>query len=106
MSSLNRTSGSKPRLGSAGFTIIELTVTMIIAALVSLTAFSVFNTLISQYFGLQEDGSEFTNLSAESQRIADVLRGLTDIVSESNTDLTAYAYFSPNDNYVSLVHYY
>jgi len=98
-------SHSKPP-GQAGFTIIEMTVTMIIAALVSLTAFVVFNTLINQYFGLQEDGSEFTNLASQSQRIATVLRGLTDITSESSTDLTAYAYFSPNDAYVSQVHYY
>ena len=94
------------RLNRAGFTIIEMTITIIIASLVSLIAFSVFNTLINQYFGLQQDGSEFTNLAAESQRIGNVLRGLTDIVSESNSDLTVYAYFSPDDTYVSLVHYY
>ena len=94
------------RLNRAGFTIIEMTITIIIAALVSLIAFSVFNTLINQYFGLQQDGSEFTNLAAESQRVGNVLRGLTDIVSESNSDLTVYAYFSPDDTYVSLVHYY
>ncbi len=94
------------RRSQAGFTIVELTITMVIAALVSITAFSVFNTLINQYFGLQQDGTEFTNLAVQSQRIGNVLRGLTDIVSESSTDLTAYAYFSPNDTYVSLVHYY
>ena len=106
MSSLNKPAARKAIKNAAGFTIVELTVTMIIAALVSLTAFTVFNTLINQYFGLQEEGSEFTNLAVESQRVADVLRGLTDIVSESNTDITAYAYFSPDDSYVSLVHYY
>ena len=90
----------------AGFTIVELLITMIIASLVSLTAYTVFNTLINQYFGLQQDGSEFTNLAVQSQRIANVLRGLTDITAESNTSLTAYAYFSPDDAYVSLVHYY
>lgn len=79
---------------------------MILAALISLVAFSVFNTLINQYFGLQKDGSEFTNLASQSQRIANVLRGTTDIVSESDSDLTVYAYFSPNDTYVSQVHYY
>lgn len=100
---LNR---SRRRIAQTGFTIIEVTIAMVIAAMVSLIAFSVFNTLINQYFGLQQDGSEFTNLATQSQRIANVLRGLTDIVSESSTDITAYAYFSPNDTYVSQVHYY
>lgn len=48
----------------------------------------------------------FGEMAQQSQRIAQVLRGLTDIVSESGNDLTAYAYFSPVDNYVSLTHYY
>lgn len=96
---------SRSRTG-AGFTLIEVTITLIIASLVSLVAFTTFNTLINQYFGLQADGSEFTNLATQSQRIATVLRGLTDIVSESNDDLTVYAYFSPDDTYVSEVHYY
>lgn len=90
----------------AGFTIVEMLVAMIIAAIVSLTAYSVFSTLLNQYFGLQEDGSQFTNLSVESQRIAQVLRGSTDIISASANDLSVYAYFSPDDTYVSEVHYY
>lgn len=94
------------RLKQAGFTIVEMTVVIFLAGLLSLTAFTAFNTLINQYFGLQQDGSEFTDLAAQSQRIGNVLRGLTDIVSESDSDLTVYAYFSPDDTYVSLVHYY
>ena len=79
---------------------------MALAAIVSLIAFTIFNTLINQYFGLQADGSEFTQLACQSQRMAAVLRGTTDIISASNTDLSVYAYFSPNDTYVSQVHYY
>lgn len=94
------------KLGSAGFTIVELTVVMAIALIVSLAAYTIFSTLLNQYFGLQADGSEFTNLATQSQRVANVLRGTTDIVSASANDLTAYAYFSPNDTYVSKVHYY
>lgn len=85
---------------------VEVLVTMTIAAIVSLTAYTIFSTLFNQYFGLQADGSEFTNLATQSQRIANVLRGTTDIVSASDNDLTAYAYFSPNDTYVSQIHYY
>jgi type II secretory pathway pseudopilin PulG len=90
----------------SGFTIVELTVIMAISLIVSLTAYTIFSTLLNQYFGLQKDSSEFTNLASQSQRIATVLRGLTDIVSASNNDVTVYAYFAPNDSYVSQVHYY
>ena len=48
----------------------------------------------------------FSEMAEQSQRVVQVLRGLTDIVSESDNDITAYAYFSPADTYVSLVHYY
>jgi prepilin-type N-terminal cleavage/methylation domain-containing protein len=89
-----------------GFTLVEIMITMAIATIISLTAYTIFSTLFNQYFGLQADGSQFTNLATQSQRIANVLRGTTDIVSASNTDLTAYAYFSPNDNYVSQIRYY
>lgn len=94
------------RKNQLGFTIAELSVVLVIAAIVSLTAYTIFSTTLNQYFGLQQDGSEFTNLATQSQRIANVLRGTTDIVSATNNDLVAYAYFSPNDSYVSQVHYY
>ena len=89
-----------------GFTVVELTISLIIAFLVSLTAYSIFTTLLNQYFGEQADGSEFTNLALESQRVANVVRGLTDVVSDSANDLTIDAYFAPNDTYVSQIHYY
>jgi prepilin-type N-terminal cleavage/methylation domain-containing protein len=94
------------KTAQAGFTIIEMTVVMAIALIVSLTAYTIFSTLLNQYFGLQQDGSEFTNLATQSQRLANVLRGSTDIVSAASNDLTVYAYFAPNDNYVSQVRYY
>ena len=97
---------SHHRHSSLGFTIIEVTISMALALLVSITAYTLFSTLFNQYFGLQEDGSEFTNLASQSQRMANVIRGATDIISESSTDLSVYAYFSPNDTYVSQVHYY
>ncbi|HVO86672.1 MAG TPA: prepilin-type N-terminal cleavage/methylation domain-containing protein [Candidatus Binatia bacterium] len=90
----------------AGFTIIELSVVMVLALIVSLTAYTVFSTTLKQYFGLQQDGTEFTDLAAQSQRVATVLRGSTDIVSATSNDLVVYAYFYPNDQYVSQVHYY
>jgi prepilin-type N-terminal cleavage/methylation domain-containing protein len=95
-----------PKASQAGFTIIEMTVVIVISLIVSLTAYTIFSTLLNQYFGLQQDGAEFTNLASQSQRIANVVRGSTDIISATSTDLSVYSYFFPNDTYVSQVHYY
>lgn len=89
-----------------GFTIIELIVAIALATIISLTAFTVFNNLLNQYFGLQKNGTQFTELAIQSQRVANVLRGITGVVSAAPSDLVAYAYFSPSDTYVSQVHYY
>lgn len=92
--------------GQRGFTLIEVIVAMVLMGIMSATAFLFFNNTFSQYFALQKDGSNFTDLAAQSQRIANVLRGLTDIVSETSNDLVVYAYFSPSDTYTSQIHYY
>lgn len=91
---------------SAGFTIIELLVVISLVAIVSTFAFTFFNTSINQYLSLQQNSDAFNDLSSHYQRLANVLRGLTDISSASDNDLTVYAYFSPNDAYASLIHYY
>ena len=90
----------------AGFTLIELLIVMVVAGLLAITFYSLVNNSFIQYFSLQKDGTEFTELASQSQRLANVLRGTTDIVSESSNDITCYAYFSPNDAYVSQIHYY
>jgi len=89
-----------------GFSLVELLVVISLVGIV-FTIFGTFfmNYLIS-YSQYQKDGTNFTELATESQRVADVLRGLTDIISESSNDLTVYAYFSPVDSYTSIVHYY
>jgi len=79
---------------------------MVVAGLLAITFYSLVNNSFIQYFSLQKDGTEFTELASQSQRLANVLRGTTDIVSESSNDITCYAYFSPNDAYVSQIHYY
>lgn len=89
-----------------GFTLIELMVTMVIVGIVSTVFFTSFNTSISQYLKLQEDSSRFSELAASSQRIANVLRGTTDFISVDNNDVTVYAYFYPNNSYVSQIRYY
>lgn len=90
----------------AGFTIIELIMVLLLSGLVSTLLYTTFNTSLSNYLGLQQDSSEFDNLTRGSQRIGTVLRGLTDITSASPNDMQLYAYFAPNDATVSLVHYY
>ncbi len=75
-------------------------------AIVSIIFFTVFNTSITQYFNLQKTGSQFSDLAFSSQRVANVLRGTTDFIDIGNNDVTVYAYFYPNNTYVSKIRYY
>lgn len=95
-----------PREKEAAFTLVELMVVISVVAVMFISFGTFFTNYLILYSKYQKDGSSFTELASQSQRIADVLRGVTDIVSASANDLSAYAYFSPQDNYVSLVHYY
>ena len=63
-------------------------------------------TQFNQYIQLQKDGTNFSELSTQSQRVANVLRGSTGINSAATTQVDCYAYFSPSDNYVSHIKYY
>lgn len=96
------------RLNSSpeGFTLVELMVVISVVAVMFISFGTFFTNYLILYSKYQQDASSFTELSSQSQRIADVLRGVTDIVSESANDLVVYAYFSPADTYVSLTHYY
>ena len=91
---------------SAGFTLVELLVVISLVSIIFITFTSFFNNYLILYSKYQKDATNFTELANQSQRIADVLRGLTDITAESSNSLTAYAYFSPVDSYVSQVRYY
>lgn len=90
----------------SGITLVELMIVVAITGIISSTVYLFFNNSIVQYLHLQKDGSSFGELNLECQRIANVLRGLTDIASASSNDLQVYAYFSPSDTYVSQIHYY
>lgn len=93
-------------LKQKGFTLIELLIAMVVAGAISTVLFVFFGNALTQYITLQEDGSAFTDVSLNSQRIAAVLRGGTDITQASDTGITLYSYFAPNDQYVSLIKYY
>jgi len=89
-----------------GFTLVELLVVISIVAVIFVSFASFFTNYLILYDHYQADGTSFTELSQQSQRVAQVLRGLTDIISESSSSIDIYAYFSPADTYVSQVNYY
>jgi len=94
------------RTAQSGFTLVELLTVMALIGLISGMMFLFFNNTFTQYFALQKDGSNFTDLATQSQRIGNVLRGATDFISEASDDVEVYAYFAPSDTYVSQIHYY
>jgi len=89
-----------------GFTLIELMIGMIIIGVLTTSFVTFFNTSINQYLSLHRDSMSFGDLATQSQRIGNVLRGLTDITQAQDNEATVYAYFAPNDTYVSLIRYY
>jgi len=103
---LLRRNYSVPIVREMGFTLVELLIVISLVAIVFISFSSFFTNYLILYSKYQQDANNFTELAEQSQRIADVLRGATDIVSDSANSLTAYAYFSPDDTYVSEVNYY
>jgi prepilin-type N-terminal cleavage/methylation domain-containing protein len=93
-------------LRQRGFTLVELLIAMVILGVVSTALYTFFLTSFNQYFALQQEGMVTSELAQQSQRMAMVLRGVTDINAVSATDLRARAYFSPSDAYPSEIYYY
>ena len=89
-----------------GFTLVELLVSIALVLILFISFTTFFVNYMTLYYGLQSDASNSIEMAEEIERIAGVLRGLTDITSATPNNLTAYAYFSPNDTYVSLINYY
>lgn len=89
-----------------GFTLVEVLITMALVTIIAMAAFTFFNTSINQYISLQVESSSFSDLAMQSQRLANVLRGVTDINSASADEFDSYAYFAPADQYVSRIRYY
>lgn len=94
------------RNNQTGFTLVELLVVMIVVGILFTSFSSFFTNYLTLYSKYQEDSSNFTELASQSQRVAEVLRGVTDFVSVGNNDLTAYTYFSPGDTFTSQIRYY
>lgn len=108
MSSINLIGGYKKVLkaGQSGFTIIEIIIAVALTGIVSTIIYTVFITSFNQYFALHNDGLVYGDLNLQSQRIAQVLRSVTDISEATDTTITANAYFAPNDAVLSQVKYY
>ncbi len=89
-----------------GFTLVELVIVMTLTLIMATTFYTFFKSNLSGYITLQSDASNFTDAATQAQRVSNVIRGLTGIISASDSDLQIYAYFFPSDTYVSQVHYY
>jgi prepilin-type N-terminal cleavage/methylation domain-containing protein len=89
-----------------GFSLTELMIAITIVGVATTILFTFFNTSTNQYFGLQQQGMVSGELAQQSQRLAMVLRGVTDINAVSANDFRGMAYFSPSDAYPSEIYYY
>lgn len=91
---------------SQGFTLVELLITIVLVAIVSSMFMVIFRATLFNSLSMQTDATQAVDLSAQSQRITMVLRGVTGITSATASDLVVTSYFYPSDTYVSLLHYY
>lgn len=90
----------------AGFTLVELALVTAVTSIIVVLLYSVFVGSFNNYLALQTDAIKFNDLSSQTQRIARILRGSTDVLEAGSNSVTVYAYFSPRDNVVSKVRYY
>jgi prepilin-type N-terminal cleavage/methylation domain-containing protein len=104
--SYHKQSKPVPSTKQQGFTLVELVITITLTLIISTTFYTYFKSSFIGYLNLQKDASGLTNLAQQSQRIASVVRGATDITSVASNDFVMYGYFYPTDAYVSIVHYY
>lgn len=94
------------RSAQAGFSLIELMLVIAIVGVITTTIYTFFNNSVSQYIALQTNSVRHGELTVQSQRMASLVRGLTDINVATTSELSMYAYLSPRDTTVSLIRYY
>jgi prepilin-type N-terminal cleavage/methylation domain-containing protein len=99
----NLTTGHK---AAAGFSLVELLIVIVLIGIMSTAMFTFFKSSLFGYLNLQKTASNFTDLASQSQRIAGVVRGTTQLIDAQDNSLEMYAYFYPTDAYVSKVKYY
>jgi prepilin-type N-terminal cleavage/methylation domain-containing protein len=89
-----------------GFTLPELIITIAMVGIVMAMAAPLFVFAFKNYFSLEYEGSQYSSIAGQSQRVANVIRGLSGINSADGNSMDIYAYFYPNDTYASKVKYY
>ena len=95
-----------------GYTITEIIIVILFIGILIPAMFTFFDGVMSGYIRLQEEGLSFSQLSGDSQKVNNVIRGLVDFKSTASeltnnpNELKLYAYFSPNDDKASLVRIY
>ncbi len=89
-----------------GFTVLEVLISVSLLSIIGLTAYSFTTESITNFLHLEEDGLRLSTITDESQRIAKVVRGATDVSTATYTNLSIDGYFSPGDAYVSKIDYY
>lgn len=94
------------RSAQAGFTLIELMIVVTLVAVIGTTFLIFFKSSFFDYLNLQSDATTMTQVNTQANRVAEVLRGVTDITSAGANDFQGYSYFYPQDTYVSVIHYY
>lgn len=90
----------------SGFTLVELLITLVLVVIIGITFLTLFKSTLSNFVNMQGDASASVQLNTQANRLANVLRSVTNITSATENDLVVYAYFYPSDSYVSLLHYY
>lgn len=89
----------------AGFTLLELIVVIAIAAIMIVGVGNFIVNALASYQYLQAQGDAAVDQTALVDRMANVIRGATSIVTAQGNTLTLYAYFSPADAVVDQVTY-
>jgi prepilin-type N-terminal cleavage/methylation domain-containing protein len=89
-----------------GFTLVELLIVILVTSVFVITMFTFFKSSLFGYLDMQKTATNFTDLATQSQRVAQVVRGSTDLISAQDYSAEMYAYFYPTDTYVSDIKYY
>lgn len=93
-------------LGTAGYSLIELLVVIVLMIVVTIPLVTFTIKGMSSYQFLQDQSNTSEELSTLSERVAKVVRGTTKVVTAQSNTLTIYGYFSPQDTVVKQIRYF
>lgn len=90
----------------SGFTIVELLISTIVIVIFGSAFFMFFGSTFENFFKLQTNSMLVNNEAQTIARMSQVIRGGMTISAATNSSLTLYSYFSPQDSTLSQVTYY